>query len=347
MFMEINKSDVRQIYAQLQDDTSRFLFEKRLMYSLTEDASYIREIAMAFPEMEPVKAIAAERMDNFIFGAGTYGDIVAHLAPGHFLGILDNNRTKWGGKLGGVTIVPPETIQSHPDSRVFVAVRVRGKHYQDEIVAQLLKMGIDEKRIVRVDQAADRFFAQRTQYFDLPALPHVEDETFVDTGCWDGGTSLDFAGWAGRYRHIYAFEPDPDRQEACQSVLGQMKGNTTLLPYGAWDKRTELHFSDYEEKANCIDANGTICVSVSSIDQELVGERVTFIKMDIEGSEMQALRGAEQTIRAQRPKLAISLYHRFEDVIEIPQLILSFHPDYQLYLRHYTFWDSETVLYAI
>lgn len=208
-------------------------------------------------------------------------------------------------------------------------------------------MGIDEKRIVRVDQAADRFFAQRTQYFDLPALPHVEDETFVDTGCWDGGTSLDFAGWAGRYRHIYAFEPDPDRQEACQSVLGQMKGNTTLLPYGAWDKRTELHFSDYEEKANCIDANGTICVSVSSIDQELVGERVTFIKMDIEGSEMQALRGAEQTIRAQRPKLAISLYHRFEDVIEIPQLILSFHPDYQLYLRHYTFWDSETVLYAI
>lgn len=111
MFMEINKSDVRQIYAQLQDDTSRFLFEKRLMYSLTEDASYIREIAMAFPEMEPVKAIAAERMDNFIFGAGTYGDIVAHLAPGHFLGILDNNRTKWGGKLGGGDYRPS---RNHP-----------------------------------------------------------------------------------------------------------------------------------------------------------------------------------------------------------------------------------------
>lgn len=59
------------------------------------------------------------------------------------------------------------------------------------------------------------------------------------------------------------------------------------------------------------------------------------------------MHGAEKTICSQRPKLAISLYHRLEDVIEIPKYLLSLIPDYRFYLRHYTFWDSETVLYAI
>ena len=74
---------------------------------------------------------------------------------------------------------------------------------------------------------------------------------------------------------------------------------------------------------------------------------ITFLKMDIEGSELAALRGAERIIREQRPKLAICVYHKPEDLREIPSLLLSYHPDYKLYLRHYSINETETVLYAI
>ena len=69
--------------------------------------------------------------------------------------------------------------------------------------------------------------------------------------------------------------------------------------------------------------------------------------MDIEGAEKQALFGSKQVIKQNHPKLAISVYHRFDDIFEIPELILSFNPDYKLYLRHYCINPAETILYAI
>ena len=88
-------------------------------------------------------------------------------------------------------------------------------------------------------------------------------------------------------------------------------------------------------------------VQARRLDDVLAGRKVTFIKMDIEGSEMAALRGAERIIREQRPRLAISIYHKPEDMWEIPSYILQCHPDYKLYVRHYSISDTETVLYAI
>ena len=88
-------------------------------------------------------------------------------------------------------------------------------------------------------------------------------------------------------------------------------------------------------------------VQVVSLDRVLGDEIVSFIKMDIEGAEHNGLLGAEKQIRANRPKLAISIYHKPEDMWDLPGLILSFQPDYKLYLRHYSIAASETVLYAI
>ena len=73
---------------------------------------------------------------------------------------------------------------------------------------------------------------------------------------------------------------------------------------------------------------------------------VTFIKMDVEGAELKALYGAEKIIKANRPKLAICLYHKPEDIIEIPEYIINLGLDYSLYIRHQSFCTGETILYA-
>jgi len=76
-------------------------------------------------------------------------------------------------------------------------------------------------------------------------------------------------------------------------------------------------------------------------------EKATFIKMDIEGSELEALKGAQNQIKVNKPKLAICVYHKETDLITIPQFILSLNPDYKLYLRHYGNFSTELVLYAL
>lgn len=69
--------------------------------------------------------------------------------------------------------------------------------------------------------------------------------------------------------------------------------------------------------------------------------------MDIEGSELNAIKGSNKVIKEQKPKLAISIYHKQKDILDIPNLLLQYNPDYQLYLRHYSFVAYETVLYAL
>jgi hypothetical protein len=98
---------------------------------------------------------------------------------------------------------------------------------------------------------------------------------------------------------------------------------------------------------SAIDSEGGEEVQVTTIDKELQGKKVTFIKMDIEGSELEALRGAKNVIMKNRPKLAICIYHKPEDIWEIPSIIMQYYPGYKFYLRHYSLTDSDTVLYAL
>lgn len=83
------------------------------------------------------------------------------------------------------------------------------------------------------------------------------------------------------------------------------------------------------------------------IDEIVGNDRVSFIKMDIEGAELKALEGAKETILRNAPKLAICIYHKYEDICEIGNYVLKLNPNYKLYIRHYTTCMWETVLYAV
>lgn len=116
---------------------------------------------------------------------------------------------------------------------------------------------------------------------------------------------------------------------------------------GIWKKKTTLMFYTGDTTSSCFDDGGSVAVDVDSIDDLHRYERVDFIKMDIEGSELMALQGGKTVIENNHPALAVCVYHKREDLITIPQYIHKLNSNYKLYLRAYERWSQELVLYAV
>lgn len=173
------------------------------------------------------------------------------------------------------------------------------------------------------------------------------NESFIDGGALDGGDSMNFIKWCnGNYDAIYMFEPDADNY---QNLVPLQVANNKIAIYeeGLWSSLGKVYFSAGNKENSAISEKGNAVIQVTSIDEKLQGKGISVIKMDIEGSEKQALIGAAKTIRKWKPRLAICVYHKPEDIIEIPLKILELNPEYKFYLRHYSYMDTETVLYAI
>ena len=189
----------------------------------------------------------------------------------------------------------------------------------------------------------------RKQYFDPEIVTLDPGEVFVDGGMYTGDTAQLFVRLCnGRYRHYYGFEPDEQNFLTAEKDL---MGNErfTLVKKGLWSQEGRLSFSGNLSSGSRLDEGGSgEYAEVTALDmffQER--EAPTFIKMDIEGAEKEALIGAEQIIRCHKPKLAICVYHKPEDIYVLPELINSFREDYRFYLRHYSNTIYETELYAV
>ena len=122
--------------------------------------------------------------------------------------------------------------------------------------------------------------------------------------------------------------------------------NITIVPFGLWSVKDELGFTLGENATAKICTEAVNKIKVDSIDNVCAGDKVTFIKMDIEGSEREALRGATTVIKRDKPRLAICIYHSPEDLYEIPFWIKFIVPEYKIYIRHHSDTGSETVVYA-
>ena len=212
-----------------------------------------------------------------------------------------------------------------------------------EIICQTVEKWFDEAN-VNIDCIEDGYFVQ-------PIISLSEEEIFVDAGAYDGDTIADFLRMTdGKYCHIYAFEMV---EETRAHLLCRVQEDprydikrTTVFPYGLLDKNVTLHYNG-QGMAAVIDESGEGIAEFRSLDEVLEGKPVTFIKMDIEGAEPEALRGAERTIRRCSPKLAICTYHKAEHLWEIPFYIRGINPEYKFYFRHHTMEESDTVCYAV
>lgn len=124
--------------------------------------------------------------------------------------------------------------------------------------------------------------------------------------------------------------------------------NVICINKGVWNKKDILRFQNFGSGSGCINDQGSEEIQTDTIDSILENNKVDFIKMDIEGSEYEALLGSYQTIQKYKPSLAISIYHKQDDFIKIPLLIKSLNSDYKLYFRQYRKLSvQETVCYAI
>ena len=122
-----------------------------------------------------------------------------------------------------------------------------------------------------------------------------------------------------------------------------------VYPYNAaaWCVDTELPFAAKAGRQSAISASAESRIAARSVDSILGRKAATIIKMDVEGFEREAIWGAAQTIARYAPKLMISLYHRNEDIFELPLLIKMLNPNYKLYIRHQLYIPAwETNLYA-
>jgi FkbM family methyltransferase len=184
----------------------------------------------------------------------------------------------------------------------------------------------------------------KEQYFDS-IIQTTNQEIFVDCGGFDGDTTLEFIKKYPNYLKIFFFEPSELNFTRASENLKDFK-NVCLLPLGVSDKKDTLLFNHNNGSTCSISTSGSSKIDVVTID-ETVNEKITFIKMDLEGWELKALQGAKKHILENHPKLAISTYHNAADFRKVPEFILSLRDDYDLYLRHYSEGWSETVMYFI
>ena len=185
---------------------------------------------------------------------------------------------------------------------------------------------------------------------DITEFNLKKNEVYADVGAYDGGGVLNFISMAGgQYKHIYAFEPDPINYALTKATVKHYNlKKVDVLQLGLSDcaKDSMLSSSLLGSK---ISDSGDVKVHLDTLDNVFskAKHRPTFISMNIEGAEPEALIGARKIIEKDRPKLAISIYHYpINQLWDIPYYMMKAHPKYRYYIRQYHCYTS-TILYAL
>lgn len=294
--------DVQKIYERISDETSKKIYINRLLYSLTLDIQYIRNIILSTKAGMSFK----HRLSNttnpiLIYGAGKRGKELVELFPDiGWKGYIDKN------KRGSIWNLDIKTCEEYSDLKDSMIVISNVSEY-DEIRNNLINKGVNSNNIVILEEW--NIEAAQNQYFE-PHCIKMEKivNGFVDVGCYDGTNSIQFCKKT-RNKHckVWAFEPDKVQYQVCKTNLSYLKSVNLY----------NIAISD-----------------------------ISYIKMDTEGYEKRVLRGCKNIIREQKPALAICVYHKRSDILEIPNKLLDYNPNYRFAFGHYGITQAESVLYA-
>jgi FkbM family methyltransferase len=187
------------------------------------------------------------------------------------------------------------------------------------------------------------------QYFPLDVVSLTASEVFLDAGAYDGDTLAAFADETrNRFLKYIALEPDPANYEHLVRVAAEFpEGVVETFPYAVGAKNEPVQFEASGGIGAAISKTGSTTVECKRIDDAFATAAPTYLKFDIEGAELDALEGAQQTIARCKPKLAVCIYHRPEDLWQIVLYLAKRFLFYDFYVRTHQYDGLELVLYAI
>ncbi len=353
----------KKVYDLLQDEESKQIFLNKLLFNITSDCKYVDRMVKECIKLSDIernlgKEVYRKDIDRLyklinkrrviIYGAGSNGLCYAILfsrimKDADVAAFCDKKAEKQNYKFYGFDVIDFKTlIEKYQDCIVIITPQ----NYKTEIYNALIENNFNADNIYK-----DLPFDLDTvlgQYFDDKIIKFGQNEIFADAGCFDCGTDIEFIKRCPKYKKIIAFEPDINNIETCRKAIKKRKiRDIEIKQCGLWDKKDILRFNAGNEMLSNINEKGDIAINVDAMDSIIKDDKITFLKMDIEGSELKALHGARKIIQRDKPKLAICVYHKPEDIIEIPLYINSLVPEYKFYMRHYGYTPANTVLYAI
>jgi FkbM family methyltransferase len=232
---------------------------------------------------------------------------------------------------------------------------------KDDVIDTMSLWADDESRTEYTTQIAWRLGATTPSlpaphllsecYFPHDLFTITEDGLVVDCGAFDGDSLRLLLARQSTFGGFLGLEPDPETYKRLTQFVGTLptgiKKKVSTRQCAVASAAGTLRFDASGSVASGISANGNTTVQALTLDDLLEGQKTGLIKMDVEGAEYDALLGARKTLVRDTPILAISAYHKASDLWNIPRLIKSIVPDYDLYLRRYAEDCWELVCYAV
>lgn len=358
---------VQQLYELLQDDLSKDIFEIRLICDIEPSMKNAMCLLCLKPHQseadlrrkrdwkDQFQMFYGERKKIILYGTGETGRAVAQalmLDQIDFFGFCGRRASAFPDGLMGKPVIAPRDLFEYPEQyAVLVAADLRSSVM--EIQGLLEEHKFPRDHILDIFDVPD----DSHTYFEFPSLYH-KGTAFIDGGCFDCKDDYIFSEWCnGQYSNIIAFEPDPTNYDNClrkleskpipnlrliQAAMSDCSGTVEFASNGS--VRSRILGQSTDESTEIVEEK--IKIQTVTIDDVMENQTVGFIKMDIEGAEMDALRGAKQAIYRDKPLLAISVYHRQGDMLAIMEELHRLVPEYRFWLRHYGRFMGDTVLYA-
>lgn len=221
--------------------------------------------------------------------------------------------------------------------------------FEDDLSREVFNLLIKYRMKLETEYVHNAFVLsqeQGEQDFDNVIVSKLDSiNTFFDVGGCDGYTTSKFIEFCPNYKRIYFFEPDSELMRISKEKLKKHK-NIEFIEAGVGNENADGFFSPITVGAGVIKENGEIPVKLVKLD-DFINDGNCYVKMDIEGSEFQAILGMEKSIRTYKPVLGISVYHVPGDIHRLINLVMSYNNKYKVYLRHYTNSYADTIAYFV
>ena len=337
---------VQIIYSHLLDDDSKFIFRNRLLYSITCDYKYIRDIVLQTEVGKQVFQMliqAEERGKGIVLdGAGTYGEYIFQDYPSIKWSCICDSREVTKSIFGDTPVLVRKNAVEKYSGAIFVVSSII---YFDAIEKELLALGVSKHNIINIGRKMHKI--EQKMYFDIPDILPKERNFFVDCGAYHGESTMEFINWCrGTDYQVIAFEPDRESYIQYKKNVDFLE-KITVLNAAAYDKKGKEYFNNSGTTSASINGKGDVEIETLTIDEVVGDADITFIKMDVEGVELKVLGGAQDVIKRCSPVLAISLYHNPEDIVDLMDFCLRINSDYYFILKHYTLGKAESVAFAL